>query len=72
MDIKKEIEALAAKIAKDEKLQAQFKADPIKAVESLLGIALPQDVVEKIVAGVKANLSAGQLSGVADALKKLF
>ena len=42
------------------------------AIEKLLGVDLPEEAMEKIVAGVKAKLTAGQLAGAADALKKLF
>ncbi len=72
MDIKAKIEELVEKISKDKELQAQFKSDPIKAVESLLGVDLPDDVVEKIVDGVKAKIGLDKLSGAADKLKGLF
>ena len=72
MDIKAHIEKAVDSISKDKDLQAQFKTDPVAAVEKLLGVNLPEDVMEKIVAGVKAKLAAGQLSGAADAIKKLF
>ena len=69
MDIKEQIEN---KIQKDSALQSQFKKDPIKAVEKLLGVDLPDDVIEKVVAGVKTKLSLDDLSDAVDALKKLF
>ncbi len=72
MDIKESIEKAVATIAQDKTLQEQFKTDPVEAVQKLLGVELPVDVLEKIVAGVKAQLTAGQLAGAADALKKLF
>lgn len=72
MDIKKKIEEIAEKVTKDEALRAQFQKDPIQAVEKLLGVDLPDDTVEKIVAGVKAKLNGDKLSGAADSLKKLF
>ena len=72
MDIKEQIEKIVAKIQKDDALQAQFKKDPIKAVEKVLGVDLPDDVVEKGVAGVKAKLSLDDLSSAAGILKKLF
>ena len=71
-DIKEKIEELAEKIIKDTALQAQFKKDPVKAVEKLLGVDLPDEVIEKVVAGVKAKVSLDDLSGAVDALKKLF
>lgn len=54
MDIKEQIEKIVEKVQKDDVLRAQFKKDPIKAVEKVLGVDLPDDVIEKIVAGVKA------------------
>ena len=72
MDNKESIEKAVATIAQDKALQEQFKTDPVEAVQKLLGVELPVDVLEKIVAGVKAQLTAGQLAGAADALKKLF
>ena len=72
MDIKESIEKAVATIAQDKALQEQFKTDPVEAVQKLLGVELPVDVLEKIVAGVKAQLTAGQLAGAADALKTLF
>ena len=72
MDIKEKIEELVEKIASDKELQAQFKKDPISAVEKLLGVDLPNDVIEKIVDGVKAKLTADKLADAAGALKGLF
>lgn len=72
MDIKEQIEKIANKIQKDSDLQSQFKKDPIKAVEKLLGVDFPDDVIEKVVAGVKTKLSLDDLSDAVDALKKLF
>ena len=72
MDSKEQIEKIANKIQKDSALQSQFKKDPIKAVEKLLGVDLPDDVIEKVVAGVKTKLSLDGLSDAVDALKKLF
>ena len=71
-DIKEKIEALAETIMKDSALQAQFKKDPVKAVEKLLGVDLPDDVIDKVVKGVQAKVSVDKVSGAVDALKKLF
>ena len=71
-DIKEKIEELDEKIMKDTALQAQFKKDPVKAVEKLLGVDLPDDVIDKVVKGVQAKVSVDKVSGAVDALKKLF
>jgi hypothetical protein len=72
MDIKAKITEIVDKIKGDKDLQAQFKKDPIKAVESLLGVDLPDDIMDKVVDGVKAKLTADKLSDGLGALKKLF
>ena len=72
MDIKAKITELVDKIKSDKELQAQFMSDPVKAVEKLLGVDLPDDMVEKIVDGVKAKLTADKLADGLGALKKLF
>lgn len=72
MDIKAQITAVVEKITGDEALQAQFKKDPVKAVEKVLGVDLPDDLVEKVVAGVKSKMTVDNLSGAVDQLKKLF
>lgn len=72
MDIKEKISEIVEKIMKDEKMQEQFKKDPVKAVEKLLDVDLPDDLIEKIVDGVKAKMTADKLSDAAGFLKKLF
>ena len=72
MDIKELIEKAVDKIKSDDALQAQFKKDPIKALEKLLGIDLPDDIMEKVVAGVKAKIAADGAQDLLSGLKKLF
>lgn len=72
MDIKEQIEKLAKSILADEALKEKFQKDPIKAVEQVLGVDLPDDLIQSIITGVKAQLTAEQLSGAANLLKKLF
>lgn len=72
MDIKARIEEVVGKIKNDPQLMEKFKKDPVKAVEGVLGVDLPDDLVEKLVTGVKARLAGDNLSGALDSLKKLF
>ena len=51
MDIKAQIEMLVKKVTSDPALMQQFKTEPIKAVEKVLGVDLPDDVIEKVIAG---------------------
>ena len=56
-DIKNKIDEIAKKIKSDKELQKQFAKEPIKAVESLIGVDLPDDQIKKIATGVKAKLA---------------
>ena len=68
MDIKAKIEELVEKIKSDKDLLAKFKAEPIKTIEGLIGIDLPDEQLQKLVAGIKAKID---LDNVGDALGKL-
>ena len=72
MDIKEQIEKLAESVLKDQKIKDIFTKDPIKAVEKVLGVDLPDEIVEKIIDGVKAKITVDQISDAASFLKKLF
>jgi len=72
MNIKEEINKLIEKLSKDDSLLEKFKKDPVKTVESLIGIDLPDDVVEQIVTGIKAHLTKDKIADVAASFKKLF
>lgn len=72
MDIKAEITKVVEKITKDEKLMDQFKKDPVKAVESVIGVDLPDDMIKKVVDGVKAKISVDKLGDIAGTIKNLF
>lgn len=67
-EIKELIEKAVDLLQKDPALMENFKKNPIKVVEKLLGIDLPDDKIEAIVQGIKAKL---QIDDVADVLGKL-
>ena len=69
MDLKEQITQAVEKITKDKALQEQFKTDPVKALESVLGIDLPEEAIDQVVKGVKAKLTTDRLSDSVDALK---
>ena len=72
MDIKEQITAVVEKVTKDEALKAQFMKDPVKAVEKVLGVDLPDDVINKVIDGVKAKITLDKASGAVDAIKNLL
>ena len=69
MDVKEQIKKAVDKITKDKQLQEQFQKEPIKALESVLGVDLPDDVINQVIQGVKAKLTTDKLSDSMDALK---
>lgn len=71
-DVKEKIEELAKKVKDDSKLAEGFKEDPIKTVEGLLGIDLPDGQLKPLVAGIQAKLAASDLGGRLEGLKNLF
>lgn len=77
--IKEKIEEIVKKLTENKDLLENFKKNPVKTVETLLGIDLPDDTIEKIVDGVKAKITLDKLEDLKDdlggalgALKKLF
>jgi len=72
MEIKEQITKLVEAITKDDGLKTQFQKEPIKAVEKVLGVDLPDELAEQVIQGVKAKLSVDTVSGALDSLKKLF
>jgi len=72
MDVKAKIDEIVKKVQSDPKLMEEFKKDPVKAVESVIGIDLPDDVVKQVVAGVKAKVTVDNAAGVLGALKGLM
>lgn len=63
MDIKAKIEELTDKVKNDKTVAENFKKDPIKTVEGLIGVDLPDDQLEKVVEGIKAKVNLDKLGG---------
>lgn len=69
MDIKDQITKAVERIASDKDLQEQFQKEPVKALENVLGVDLPDEIVEQVISGVKAKLMKDKVSGAVDSLK---
>ena len=72
MDIKEKIEKIVEEIQKNPDIKEDFEKEPVKVIEKLIGVDLPDDIVEKIIDGVKAKITVDSVSDIAGALKKLF
>lgn len=69
MDIKAKIDEVVDKVKSDEGFADKFKNEPVKAVEDVIGIDLPDDVINNVIEGVKAKVNLGE---IADKLGGLF
>ncbi|MCI8615476.1 MAG: hypothetical protein HFJ01_10380 [Lachnospiraceae bacterium] len=72
MDIKGQINKIVEEVSKNPNMKEQFEKEPVKVIEKITGIDLPDDVVMKIIDGVKAKLTIDSVSKAADTLKGMF
>ncbi|MBR6666220.1 MAG: hypothetical protein IKL22_10975 [Lachnospiraceae bacterium] len=72
MDIKAKINEVVEKVTSDKTMKEKFEKNPVKAIEDILGVDLPDDAMDKIVDGVKAKVAVDSISDVASKFKKLF
>lgn len=69
MDIKAKVDEVVNKVKSDENFAEKFQKEPVKAVEDVLGVDLPDDAVQNIIDGVKAKIN---VDGIKDKLGGLF
>ena len=65
-ELKKKVDEVVNKVTKDKNVAAKFAKDPIKTVEDILGVDLPDDQIKQIVTAVKAKINldkAGDIAG---------
>lgn len=72
IDVKAKVEELVSKLQKDPALLQSFQKDPVKTLERLTGVNLPEDQLQPLVTGIKAKLAAADLGDALGGLKKLF
>jgi len=70
--IKEKVQELVKMITEDKELMELFKTEPVKAVEKVLGVDLPDDTVQKIIDSVKAQITLDKAGDLLGSLKKLF
>ncbi len=72
MDIKEQIGKVVDEVSKNPNIKNQFEKEPVKVIEKLLGVDLPDDIIAKIIDGVKAKLTINDVSKAAGILKGVF
>ncbi len=68
-EIKEKIEEIVEKLKNSDDLLAKFKASPIKVIEELIGIDLPDEKIQSIIDGVKAKMAIDDAKDKADDVK---
>lgn len=76
MDIKGKMEEIIDKAKNDEAFRKELHSDPVKAVEDLLGVDLPDEQVKEIIAGVKEKMHSDapkeMLENIEEKVSSLF
>ena len=72
MDIKEKIEEVVNKLKNNPALLKKFDKEPVKVLEELIGVDLPDDLVEKLIDGIKVKLAASKVGDALEGLGKLF
>ena len=67
---KEQIETILTKMKNDPSFEANFKADPVTAIEQLMDIDLPNDKIDDIITAVKAKIGLDE-SGILDKLGQI-
>ena len=72
MDIKAKIEQVVSKLMSDKALLTKFNQNPVAVIEQLVGVDLPDDLVNQLIDGIKAKITLDQVGNVLGGLGKLF
>jgi len=71
-DIRKTVEDLVEKIRKDPDILKKFQKEPVKTIEKLIGVDLPDDQIEKVVELVRAKIDLDKVGDCVGGLGGLF
>ena len=70
MDIKKMAEELVDKIKSNPKMLSRFKEEPVKVIEELTGLDLPDDQLKQVAELVKAKIDLDKMGNLLGGLFK--
>ena len=65
-DVKAKVDELVKKITSEKDLAKKFVKNPVKTVEGLLGVDLPDEAVKKVVEGVREKIKPEQIGKLLD------
>ena len=70
-NLKEKIEEIVEKVKNDPNFAKKFQEEPVKALEEVMGVDLPDDQINQILETVKAKVNLDN-SGIMDKIKGLF
>ncbi|MBQ2691888.1 MAG: hypothetical protein IJF53_07005 [Clostridia bacterium] len=71
-EIMEKIDKAVDELKSNKNLLDQFDKEPVKVIEKLVGMDLPDDQVEKVIDAIKAKLKVDDLGDVLGLVGKLF
>ena len=72
MDIMAKIEEVVKKLTASKTLMEKFEKNPVAVIEELVGMDLPDDLVNELIDGIKAKITVDKIGDTLGALGKLF
>lgn len=72
MDIKATVEKAVKKLMDNPSLMKKFEKEPVKVIEELIGVDLPDDLVNQLIDAIKAKITAEKVGDALQGLGKLF
>ena len=72
MDIKATVEKAVKKLMDNPALLKKFEKEPVKVIEELIGVDLPDDLVNQLIDAIKAKIAADKVGDALQGLGKLF
>ena len=70
--MKEKIEQIVKKLLADKDLMTKFEKNPASVLEEYIGIDLPDDQVNELVAAIKAKIKLDQVGDVLGGISSLF
>ena len=70
--MKEKMEQIVKKLLADKDLMTKFEKNPASVLEEYIGIDLPDDQVNELVAAIKAKIKLDQVGDVLGGISSLF
>ena len=71
-NIKEKIEEVVSKVKNDPDFAKKFQEEPVKALEDVIGMDLPDDKINEVITAIKAKVNFDSEGGIMDKVKGLF